>query len=65
MSSINKKFRDIYDKLYIKKHLGRDPKHRCPKCHRFTLYRITKKGEALCFWCELEARKKAAENEKD
>ena len=38
MANLAKKLRDEEDKKQIKKLTGKTPKHRCPICHRFTLW---------------------------
>ena len=36
--SLQKKMRDEKDKKVLYEHFGVKPKHRCPTCHRFTLF---------------------------
>lgn len=50
MSNFLKKIKDAEAIAYINKITGKKPKHRCPKCHMFTLYKIVKK-ESVCCWC--------------
>jgi hypothetical protein len=65
MSSLLKKYRDQEAITYIKQRTGKKPKHRCPMCHMFTLYR-TVKGENLCIWCNNTGKlKKDNHNGKD
>lgn len=69
MASLQKKFRDINDKKVLKEKFGKEPKHRCPVCHRFTLFnhKDTKlnpyNGCVMCYLIA-ETRKERAENEK-
>ena len=69
MGSLHKKIRDNNDKKVLKEMFGKEPKHRCPVCHRFTLYnhkdtRLNPyKGCVMCYLIA-ETRKERAENEK-
>lgn len=57
MSNLKKKIRDNNDKRVLKDMFGREPKHRCPKCHRFSLWVPNKKdGKPECVMCELIRR---------
>jgi hypothetical protein len=47
----NKKIQDNIDKLEIKIMYGRVAKHRCPKCHRFSLFIKNKEGKVECIRC--------------
>lgn len=68
MASLQKKFRDNNDKRVLKEKFGKEPKHRCPVCHRFTLFdhkdtRLNPyKGCVMCYLIA-ETRKERAENE--
>lgn len=68
MASLQKKFRDNNDKRVLKEKFGKEPKHRCPVCHRFTLFdhKDTKlnpyKGCIMCYLIA-ETRKERAKNE--
>lgn len=69
MASLQKKFRDNNDKRVLKEKFGKEPKHRCPVCHRFTLFdhkdtRLNPyKGCVMCYLIA-ETRKERAGNEK-
>lgn len=52
MANLAKKLRDEEDKKQIKKLTGKTPKHRCPICHRFTMWTVDGK-ERKCLMCEL------------
>ena len=55
--SLKKKLRDEHDKRTLKETFGREPKHRCPKCHRFSLWLPSKQtGKSECVMCELIRR---------
>lgn len=57
MSSLYKKVRDNNDKRVLKQAFGRTPKHRCPVCHRFSLWVPNKDtGKPECVMCELIRR---------
>lgn len=68
MTSLQKKFRDNNDKRVLKEKFGKEPKHRCPVCHRFTLFdhkdaRLNPyKGCIMCYLIA-ETRKERAKNE--
>lgn len=68
MASLQKKFRDNNDKRVLKEKFGKEPKHRCPVCHRFTLFdhkdtRLNPyKGCVMCYLIA-ETRKERAKNE--
>lgn len=38
MGNLAKKIRDEKDKKILKERFGIKPKHRCPKCHRFSIW---------------------------
>ncbi len=59
MGSINRQIQANNDKLVLKKISGKTPKHRCPVCHRFTIW-FTPKGtnNKECYWCYQESRKR-------
>lgn len=52
MSNISKKIRDEEDKKRLKKLTGTTPKHRCPVCHRFSLWSDNGKVR-ICLMCEI------------
>ena len=52
MSNISKKIRDEEDKKRLKKLTGKTPKHRCPVCHRFSLWSDNGKVR-ICLMCEI------------
>lgn len=57
MGNLAKKIRDENDKKVLKEMFGREPKHRCPVCHRFSLWVPSKNGkESECVMCELIRR---------
>ena len=46
--------RDENDKKVLVQAFGRKPKHRCPECHRFSLWLPNKKtGKIECVMCEM------------
>ena len=54
MSNLAKKMRDENDKRVLFQAFGKRPKHRCPKCHRFSLWLPNKKsGKIECVMCEM------------
>lgn len=55
MSNLAKQMRDNHDKEVLFKTFGKKPKHRCPECHRFSLWLPSKKnnGKIECVMCEL------------
>lgn len=53
MSNFAKKLRDKEDKKKIKKLTGKTPKHRCPVCHRFTLWINNENTKHQCLMCKL------------
>lgn len=63
MSNFVKKIRDNQDKEKIKQLTGKTPKHRCPECHRFTLWINDEKGKHRCLMCEI-LEKENKENER-
>ena len=60
MANLAKKLRDEEDKKQIKKLTGKTPKHRCPICHRFTLWGNNGKTKK-CLMCEI-MKKEREEN---
>ena len=60
MANLAKKLRDEEDKKQIKKLTGKIPKHRCPICHRFTLW-VNEGKTRKCLMCEL-IKKEREEN---
>lgn len=59
MSNLKKNVRDNNDKRVLKETFGKEPKHRCSKCHRFSLWIPSKKdGKPECVMCELIRRTK-------
>lgn len=57
MGNPHKKIRDENDKKVLKEMFGRAPKHRCPVCHRFSLWVPSKvDGKPECVMCELIRR---------
>jgi len=61
MSNFSKKIRDEEDKKRIKKITGKTPKHRCPICHRFTLWASDGKYRK-CLMCEIIKKEKEAQS---
>lgn len=61
MANLAKKLRDEEDKKQIKKLTGKTPKHRCPICHRFTMWAVDGK-ERKCLMCELIKQERKGEN---
>lgn len=57
MSNISKKIRDEEDKKRLKKLTGKTPKHRCPVCHRFSLWSDNGKVR-ICLMCEILKKEK-------
>ena len=54
MSNLAKKMRDENDKKVLSQAFGRKPRHRCPICHRFSLWLPNKKtGKIECVMCEM------------
>lgn len=54
MSNLAKKMMDKNDKKVLQQTFGRKPKHRCPECHRFSLWLPNKKtGKIECVMCEM------------
>lgn len=49
--SQGKKYRDNIDKSEIKTMYGKRAKHRCPICHRFSLFIKNKEGKVECIRC--------------
>ena len=58
MSSFAKQIRDRKDKEMIEKITGKVPKHRCPECHRFTLWINNENTKHQCIMCKLIAEGK-------
>lgn len=66
--SLKKKLRDNNDKKVLKEMFGKEPKHRCSVCHRFTLFNHNDpklKEHNGCVMCYLidQTRKERAEDE--
>ena len=53
MSNFEKQIRDTKDKEMIRRATGKTPKHRCPVCHRFTLWMNTENTKHQCLMCKL------------
>ena len=64
MSNLSKKLRDNQDKAVLKQKFGKNPKHRCPDCHRFTFWVSDDKTKTKnqCIWCKIENEKKEKNN---
>lgn len=62
MSNLSKKIRDEEDKKRLKKLTGKTPKHRCPVCHRFSLWSDNGKVR-VCLMCEI-LKKEREEDER-
>lgn len=62
MSNFSKKLRDNQDKAVLKQKFGKNPKHRCPDCHRFTFWVSDDKTKNQCIWCKIENEKKEKDN---
>lgn len=57
MANLKKKLRDNNDKRVLKDMFGKEPKRRCPECHRFSLWVPNKvDGKPECVMCELIRR---------
>lgn len=63
MSSLSKKIRDVEDKKRIKEMTGKTPKHRCPVCHRFTMWINDGKSKHQCLMCEIIRKEKEKKEE--
>lgn len=63
MSNLAKKLRDEEDKKKLKQLTGKMPKHRCPVCHRFSLWINNDKGKNQCLMCKLIKEDKEKEND--
>lgn len=69
MTSLAKKIRDNNDKKVLKQTFGKEPKHRCPVCHRFTLFNHNDpklkehNGCVMCYLIE-ETRKEKEDEER-
>ena len=68
MGNLVKKVRDENDKRVLKQMFGKAPKHRCPYCHRFSLFNRNDpklKEHNGCVMCHLiaETRKERAKDE--
>lgn len=67
MGSVHKKMRDENDKKVLKEKFGKKPKHRCPICHRFSLFNHTDpkleeyNGCVMCYLMEQTRKEKADE----
>jgi ribosomal protein S27E len=53
MSNFAKKIRDMKDKEMIQRVTGETPKHRCPDCHRFTVWINTENTKHQCLMCKM------------
>lgn len=62
MSSLDKKIRDNQDKSILKNKFGKNPKHRCPDCHRFTFWVSDENVKSQCIWCKMKSEKKENDN---
>lgn len=62
MSNLSKKLRDEEDKKRLKRLTGKTPKHRCPVCHRFSLWSDNGKVK-ICLMCEI-LKKEREEHER-
>lgn len=71
MGSLNKKIRDNNDKRTFKEMFGKEPKHRCPVCHRFSLFdhkdtRLNAfKGCIMCYLIDQTRKERANEEGRD
>ena len=61
MGNFAKKIRDQKDKELIKRMTGKVPKHRCPECHRFTLWITDSNVKHQCIMCKLIEEEKQKE----
>lgn len=67
MGNVQKKMRDENDKKVLKEKFGKKPKHRCPICHRFSLFNRTDpklkeyNGCIMCYLIEQTRKEKADE----
>lgn len=66
MGNLEKRVRDNNDKKVLKQMFGKNPKHRCPVCHRFSLFNHNDpklKEHNGCVMCHLiaETRKERAD----
>ena len=57
MSSLSRKIRDNEDKSILRQKFGKNPKHRCPDCHRFTFWISDRNTKRQCIWCKLKNEK--------
>ena len=57
MSNFGKKVRDNQDKEILRQKFGKNPKHRCPDCHRFTFWISDEKTKRQCIWCKIKNEK--------
>lgn len=55
MSKMINKFKDEHDKYVIRGLVKINPKHRCIKCHRFTIFIKDKNEKKECYWCKLKS----------
>lgn len=62
MGNLAKKIRDNQDKEFILRKTGKMPKHRCPDCHRFTLWINNGNYKNQCLWCIAIAKEKENKN---
>ena len=54
--SLQRKLRDQNDKKVLKDMFGKEPKRRCPICHRFSIWVTNDKVKNQCVMCELIRR---------
>ena len=57
MSNFSKKIRDNQDKETLRQKFGKNPKHRCPNCHRFTFWVSDENKKRQCIWCKIKNEK--------
>ena len=66
MGNPTKKIQDNKDKEFILRTTGKKPKHRCPVCHRFTVWIKNKDNKGTtCVFCGLAEMKKEKEKQKN
>lgn len=57
MGNMAKQIQANEDKKFLLKKTGKTPKHRCPVCHRFSMWFISKDGKSRnCYWCTIMAQ---------
>lgn len=57
MSNFSKKIRDNQDKKILRQKFGKNPKHRCPDCHRFAFWVSDENTKRQCIWCKIKNEK--------